>query len=79
MATMSLDKQITQYLPLLDSEEKKSLLSVIKSFLKRKESSEAVGRISIEQCNKEIDAAMARVQNGHFYTHEEVEEMSKEW
>jgi len=36
-------------------------------------------RINIEQYNIEIDEATARVEAGDFFTHEEVEEMSKEW
>ena len=47
-----IDKQITDYLPLLGKEEKKTLLSVIKSFMHLKSESK---RISIEQYNKEIE------------------------
>ena len=79
MPTVSLDKQIKQYLPQLDSDEKQSILSVIKSFLKLKDAPQASQRITIEQYNKEIDEAMERVERGEFYTHEEVEEMSKKW
>ncbi len=79
MATMSLDKEIKNYLPLLGNEEKQSLISVIKSFLKLKDTPTPPQRISIEQYNREIDEAMERVANGEYYTHEEVEEMSKKW
>ncbi len=75
MAT--LDSEIQHYLPLLRKEEKKSILSVIKSFVKlHGHESE---RVSIEQYNKEIDEAMAEIERGEFYTHEEVVKMSKEW
>ena len=37
------------------------------------------GRISIEQYNKELDEADARIDKGEFYTNEEVVEMSKKW
>jgi len=37
------------------------------------------GRISIEQYNRELDEAEARVERGEFFTHEEVKKMSKEW
>ena len=77
MATMSLDKQIMKYLPQLGSEEKKSILSQIKSFLKHKQVTSQ--RLTIEQYNKELEEAEARIDAGHFYTQEEVEEMSKEW
>ena len=77
MPAMSLDNEIKKYLPLFGSEEKQSLLSVIKSFLKLQNA--PTHRISIEQYNREIDEAMERVKNGQFYTHEEVVEMSKKW
>lgn len=37
------------------------------------------GRISIEQYNKELDEAEARVRSGNFYTQDEVEQLAKEW
>ena len=64
-----IDKQITDYLPLLGKEEKKTILGVIKSYVRIKEKPE---RISIEQYNKEIDEAMARIDKGEYHTQEEV-------
>ncbi len=37
------------------------------------------GRISIEQYNRELDEAEARVARGEFFTHEKVKKMTKEW
>ena len=37
------------------------------------------GHISIEQYNRELDEAEARVAGGEFFTHEEVRKMAKEW
>lgn len=37
------------------------------------------GRISVEQYNRELEEAEARVAGGEFYTQEEVERMAKEW
>jgi hypothetical protein len=37
------------------------------------------GHISIEQYNKELDEAEARVRQGEFYTQDEVEKMAKGW
>ena len=71
MATGVLDTEIKKYLPLLGIEEKKSLLSVIKSFLNLK--NDASDEIDIQQYNKEIDAAMARIDNGDMTTHEYLE------
>ena len=79
MATKSLDNQIEHYWPLLGKEEKQSILTFIKSFIKIKDAPQIAQRISLEQYNKEGHDAVARVKSGNFYTHEEVEEMSKKW
>lgn len=36
-------------------------------------------RISIEQYNNELDAAMEQIKKGEVYSHEEVVRMSKNW
>jgi hypothetical protein len=77
MPAQTIDSQILHSLPLLEMDQKKSLLSVIRSFLKNKETTPT--RLTIEEYNKEIEEAMTRVKNGEFYTHEEVEEMAKKW
>jgi len=80
MPTISLDNEIKKYLPQLDSDEKQSLLFVIKSFLKKKDhTTPKPQRHSIEQYNKELDEAMARMDAGEFYTHEEAEKIAKTW
>ena len=55
-------------------EEKKTILDFIKSHIKIKDKPE---RISIEQYNKELEAAEARIDAGEFYTQEEIENMIK--
>jgi len=53
------------------------VLQMLKTFLNgRKENAEG---ISVEQYNREIDEAMAEVEKGEVYTHEEVVKMSKNW
>ncbi len=65
------------YFMQLSLAEKKSVVQMIKTFLKRSnEKSEAV---SLEDYNKDIDEAMAEIARGEFYTHEEVVKMSKDW
>lgn len=71
-----LDKQIVDYLPLLGKEEKKTILDYIKSYVRIKEQPK---RKSIEEYNKEIDEAMARIDNGEYTTHQELIKESESW
>ncbi|MFN8283116.1 MAG: hypothetical protein U0U67_07860 [Chitinophagales bacterium] len=73
--SQTIDKQIFEYLPLLGNEEKKSILTVIKSFLHLKQDNQ----INIEQYNKEIDEALLQIKNGEFLSQEDLEEESKTW
>jgi hypothetical protein len=50
---------------------------MLKTFVKGRE--KKTTRVSVEQYNKEIDDAIARVEAGEFITLEELERMSKEW
>jgi len=70
------DKQIIDSLPLLGAEEKKTILSVIKSFLHLKSETK---RVSIGQYNKEIEAAEKRIDSGKFTTQEDVEKEAALW
>jgi len=70
-----IDKQIIDSFP-LGKEEKKTILGVIKSYVKLKEQPQ---RISLEQYNKEIDEAMSRIDAGKYLTQEEVEREAKSW
>ncbi len=54
-----------------------SLLQAIKAVLYYGLRNE--GRISIDQYNKELEEAEARIESGAFFTQEEVEKMAKEW
>ena len=73
----ALERELIQYILQLDDAEKKSVLQMLKTFVKGRE--KKVSRISIEQYNNEIDEAIARVEAGDYYSHEEVERMAKEW
>jgi uncharacterized protein YdcH (DUF465 family) len=72
-----LERELRQYILQLDEGEKKSVMQMLKTFLKGRE--KKFRRISIEQYNKEIDDSIARVEGGEYYTHEEVEQMAKDW
>jgi predicted transcriptional regulator len=73
----ALERELLQYIVQLNEAEKKSVLQMLKTFLKDREKKHS--RISIEQYNKEIDEAVARVEAGEYYTHEDVERMAKDW
>lgn len=72
-----LDKEMFNYFTRLNEAEKKSVIQMLKTFLKGRE--EDPGRISIEQYNKEIDEAMEEVRRGETYSHDEVVKMAKGW
>ena len=73
MGATPLEKELLQYWPGLTVAQQETVLGVIKSMIHPE-----LG-VSVEQYNKEIDEAMARVEAGHFVTQEEVRRMSKEW
>jgi len=72
-----LERELVYYIHQLDDAEKKSVLQMLKTFMKGRENT--IPSISIEQYNKEIDDAIACVEAGMFYSHEEVEKMAKDW
>ena len=76
MGAPSLDSEFMQYWLKLTMPEKQSLLIVAKNYVQLKEE---IMPVSIEQYNREIDAAMKRIDGGEFYTHEQVVEISKTW
>ena len=76
MAISAIDKELMRYFTRLDEAQKKSLLEMIKSFLKVNDSGEA---ITIEQYNKELDEAMKRINRGEFTTLEELEREMGSW
>jgi hypothetical protein len=77
MPAQTIDSQILRSLPLLEHDQKKSLLSVIRSFLKNKEVTPT--RLTIEEYNKELEEAEARVNAGFFTSHEDVLKESESW
>ena len=62
----------------LDQVKDPDFIEAIKNMLeyRKKVSTE---RISIEQYNKEIDEAEREIENGNYYTQEEVEKRAEEW
>ncbi|MEO8961901.1 MAG: hypothetical protein ABI325_08475 [Ginsengibacter sp.] len=74
MVALPLDKEFMEYWLKLSLPEKETLLSVAKIFVELKKD---LGRISIEQYNKELDEAMTRMDNDEFYTQEQAVQISK--
>lgn len=70
-----LEKEMYNYFTQLNEAEKKSVVQMLKTFLKSRK--ENPGRISIEQYNKEIEEAMEEVKKGEVYSHNEVVKMAK--
>ncbi|HSC37396.1 MAG TPA: hypothetical protein VLD19_05985 [Chitinophagaceae bacterium] len=77
MASSAIDKELISYFTRLDDAQKKSLLAMMKSFLKpgRQQSKSA----TIEEYNKELDEAMERVSRGEFTTLEALEKEMQSW
>ena len=72
-----LEKQMVSYFTQLNEHQKKSVIQMLKFFLKDK--GENKRRISIEEYNKELDEAIEQIKNGEVYSHEEVVKLSKSW
>ncbi len=77
MAAKALEQEMNLYFMQLSVAEKKSVIQMIKTFLKKENATP--DRISIDQYNKEIEEAIAEVAQGKSYTHEEVVKMSENW
>ena len=73
----SLDLELYHYFLQLNEVEKKSVLQLLKTFLKeRKQNPE---RITLEQYNKELNEAEAEYEKGDYISHEEMVKQMKQW
>ena len=72
-----LEKEWLNYFVQLNETEKKSVLQMLKAFLKTR--TENTSRISIEQYNKELDEAEKQIEDGNFITQEEMEKEMAKW
>jgi len=72
----SLDKEINHYLPLLNVKQKKTILSVVKTFMD--DQKDWWDEISEEQ-QKAIDKSLAELKSGKVTPHEEVMKKYKKW
>jgi predicted transcriptional regulator len=79
MNTMAdiLDKELSRYFIQLNEAEKKSVLLMLKTFLRGRNKEEK--RINIEQYNREIDDALSEAEAGDYITQEEMEKSAVKW
>ena len=77
MSISTIDKELLKYFTQLDESQKKSLLELIKTFLKG--SKESMERVSLEQYNQELDEAMVRISRGEYTTLEVLEKEMQSW
>ena len=75
-AATTLDKEITQYLPHLNEKQKRTVLTVVKTFMN--EQKDWWDEISREQ-QQSIDKALAEMQAGKLTQHDEVMKKAKKW
>ena len=73
----ALDQEMQAYFMQLNEAEKKSVIQMLKKFLKGKR--EKKERVSIEQYNSELEEAEAEYQKGDYLTHEELLKEIKKW
>lgn len=74
--SQAIDRELQQYMGMLNASQKKSILDVIKTFLLSADKTE---RISREQYNIEISEAEKRMDAGRFLTQDEVEKDAATW
>ncbi len=77
MKEQALNQEFSVYYNMLSESQKKSLLTMMKSFLGK--SIDKTKRISVAQYNKELEEAEQRIKSGQFVTQESLREEAKEW
>jgi len=76
MAT-ALEQELYNYILQLDEAEKKSVLQMLKTFVKGRE--KKADRVTIEQYNQELQEAEAEYERGEYATHDEFVKQIKKW
>ena len=75
MTATAIKKQVDNYLPLLSNKQQTLILEMIKIFLNVDKDAK---RITRKQYNKEINEAVARIDNGNLVSHKDaLKEISK--
>jgi hypothetical protein len=73
----TLEKEWQSFFVQLNEAEKKSVLLMLKVFLKSRK--QGAGGSSIDQYNKEIDEALSEVEDGNYISQDEMENLAGKW
>jgi hypothetical protein len=73
----ALENELLQYILQLDDAEKKSVLQMLKTFVKGREAKDA--RVSIEEYNQELKEAETEYERREYTSHEEFVKQMKKW
>ena len=76
MTATAIKKQVDNYLPLLTSKQQTLVLEMIKNFLNVDNDTK---RISRKQYNKEINEAVARIENGKSIPNKDALKVLSKW
>jgi hypothetical protein len=71
------EKEWQSYFGQLNETEKRSVLLMLKVFLQGRDP--GIKRASIEEYNKEIDDALAEVEEGDYISQDEMEKIAAKW
>lgn len=72
----NLNKEIVQYLPQLNEKQKRTVLTVVKTFMEeQKDWWDEIG----EEQQRAIDKALSEIKEGALTTHDEVMKKYKKW
>ncbi len=72
-----MNQELHQYFMQLNEAEKKSILLMLKTFVKGR--GKEPERISIEQYNRELEESERQIEEGNFTTQEELEKEMEKW
>lgn len=73
----ALDQEMYNYFTRLDDAEKKSVILMLKTFLRGRNEGQEL--MSMEKYNQELDDAEAEFERGEYLSHEEALKQMKDW
>jgi DNA-directed RNA polymerase specialized sigma subunit len=76
MTATALKKELSTYLPLLSARQQELVLNMVKNILHVDDREK---RVSIEQYNTEIEAALKDAKQRHGVSHDDVIKQSRKW